>query len=305
MPVIERIAPGQWRSAPWGDDQGLSHEIARWDNAGVAPLARVSIAEIARAGAFTSMPGRRRCTVVLADGGGLRLAVDGVEHALGVGAALRYDGGATVTAALAGPARVWNLIAGDDLAWDVTVATAPIAASWPAGAVVLLALEAGQVTIDGVALEVAHEDTLIATSSLPIRLAVAGRAIVAHLAIAPAAPRGVAAVALAPQVVVELDGAAMTTVAGFHAELARGLGLPPWYGANLDALIDCLTCLDEPAAGMSTLHAPLGGTVVLAVARADAMPEALATALADAIAFVNFRRRERGQPAVVTLAAAR
>lgn len=305
MPVIERVAPGQWRSAPWGDDQGTSHELARWDDGGPGYLARISIAEIARAGRFTALPGRRRCTVVLDDGGGLRLAVDGVEQAVGVGAAVRYDGGATVTATIAGPARVWNLIAAADLAWDVAVASAPLSVTWPAGAVVVTALAAGSITVAGAALELAPDDTVIATSSLPLPVAVEAAAIVAHLALAPSVHRGVAAIAPAPQVVVDLDGTAMTTVAGFHAELARGLGLPSWYGANLDALVDCLTDLDAPAAGLSTVHAPPGGLVVLAVAAADAMPDALATALADAVAFVNFRRRERGLPAVVALAAAR
>lgn len=305
MPVIERIAPRQWRSAPWGDDQGLSHELARWDAGGPGYLARISIAEIARAGRFTALPGRRRCTVVLADGGGLRLTVDGVEHGLGVGAALRYDGAATVAAAIAGPARVWNLIADADLVWDVAVVSAPLTATWPAGVVAVTALASSQLTLDGTALDLAADDTVIATSSLPLRLAVAGPAVVAHLAVAPTLPRGVAAIAPAPQLVVDLDGAAMTTAAGFHAELARGLGLPSWYGANLDALIDCLTDLDAPAAGLSTVHAPPGGLVVLAIAGAEAIPDALATALADAVAAVNYRRRERGLPAVVAIAAAR
>lgn len=36
--------------------------------------------------------------------------------------------------------------------------------------------------------------------------------------------------------------------AGVMAALARGLKLPKWFGANLDALYDCVTDL-EPAAG--------------------------------------------------------
>lgn len=36
--------------------------------------------------------------------------------------------------------------------------------------------------------------------------------------------------------------------AGFHAEIAAALGFPAHYGANLDALWDCLADLPEPTA---------------------------------------------------------
>ena len=37
-----------------------------------------------------------------------------------------------------------------------------------------------------------------------------------------------------------LDGKKMDSRAGLHAELREKLSLPEWYGANLDALNDCL-----------------------------------------------------------------
>lgn len=37
-----------------------------------------------------------------------------------------------------------------------------------------------------------------------------------------------------------LDGARMTDLAAAHAYLKEKLGLPDYYGANLDALYDCL-----------------------------------------------------------------
>lgn len=43
-----------------------------------------------------------------------------------------------------------------------------------------------------------------------------------------------------------IHGAAISDRAQLHALLARGLGLPGYYGKNLDALHDCLTDpLDE------------------------------------------------------------
>ena len=41
-----------------------------------------------------------------------------------------------------------------------------------------------------------------------------------------------------------IDGAAMLSRADAHAELARALELPEYYGANLDALYDCVTAMD-------------------------------------------------------------
>lgn len=41
-----------------------------------------------------------------------------------------------------------------------------------------------------------------------------------------------------------------------HTQLARELGFPAWYGANLDALHDCLTALPEEAC--IVLPAPAG-----------------------------------------------
>ena len=42
-----------------------------------------------------------------------------------------------------------------------------------------------------------------------------------------------------------LDGAAVMGREDLHEKLARGLGLPEWYGGNLDALYDCLTDLED------------------------------------------------------------
>ena len=44
-----------------------------------------------------------------------------------------------------------------------------------------------------------------------------------------------------------IDGAAMTTRDAAHSHLALRLGLPDYYGRNLDALYDCLTDFHEDA----------------------------------------------------------
>ena len=43
-----------------------------------------------------------------------------------------------------------------------------------------------------------------------------------------------------------LDGTAFTSDERLHDELAFKLGLPEWYGRNFDALLDCLSSIDDP-----------------------------------------------------------
>ena len=50
-----------------------------------------------------------------------------------------------------------------------------------------------------------------------------------------------------------IDGARMTTRADAHAELARALDFPDWYGGNLDALWDLTTGM---TADVRLIHAP-------------------------------------------------
>lgn len=42
-----------------------------------------------------------------------------------------------------------------------------------------------------------------------------------------------------------LDGVAFTSDEHLHSELAFKLGLPQWYGRNFDALLDCLSSIDN------------------------------------------------------------
>lgn len=42
-----------------------------------------------------------------------------------------------------------------------------------------------------------------------------------------------------------IDCGGIATKAELHEHIAEALDFPSWYGANLDALMDCLTDLDE------------------------------------------------------------
>ena len=90
----------------------------------------------------------------------------------------------------------------------------------------------------------------------------------------------------------------------FHNVFARAFGFPEFYGRNMNAWIDCMTSLDEPEAGMSNVHAPPGGVVVMELSDATDLalrqPE-LFEAIVDCAAFVNYRKLEVGENAVIAL----
>ncbi len=280
-PALQVIEPSSLRTAAWGAGQGTTHEIARWPAEGPGYAARLSVAEIVAPGPFTSLPGYARWLAVLDDGGGLVLTIAGQRWRGARGAAVRFDGADEVTAALAGPARVCNLIVRADVTWSATWIAQAETREALAGVTAIHAPTAAEVSIDGAPHALDAGATLIATSAQPFALALRAPAVLVHLDLDLAAP------VPATSAVVTVDGAAMTTAAAMHAELARGFGFPAWYGHNLDALLDCLSSLDEP--GMSTLALAPGATVTLAITAAAAMPASLYHALLDLIAAANDR----------------
>jgi hypothetical protein len=106
-------------------------------------------------------------------------------------------------------------------------------------------------------------------------------------------------------VVVRLDCNRITDRDSFHTVFAEVFGFPAFYGRNMDAWIDCMSWLDEPGSGMTTVIAPPGGVVTLQLDRVDKFaarcPELFA-ALVECAAFVNWRRSSQGESAVLALA---
>jgi RNAse (barnase) inhibitor barstar len=90
----------------------------------------------------------------------------------------------------------------------------------------------------------------------------------------------------------------------FHDVFKEAFGFPDFYGRNMSAWIDCLTSLDSPDDGMTTVHAPEEGVVVLELEHAgdfaERCPE-LYAAVVESAAFVNHRRLENGERAVLAL----
>lgn len=105
-------------------------------------------------------------------------------------------------------------------------------------------------------------------------------------------------------VLVRIDTTRIRDWASFHDVFSETFGFPDFYGRNMDAWIDCMTSLDDPAAGMSTIHAPKGGVLTLQLDGVDGFAERCPEqyrAVIDCCAFVNWRRIEVGEPAVLAL----
>jgi RNAse (barnase) inhibitor barstar len=105
--------------------------------------------------------------------------------------------------------------------------------------------------------------------------------------------------------IIRIDARRLTDAAGLHAVMSEVFGFPASYGKNLDALVDCLTHLDDWKAGMSRVQVTPGDVVVLVIEHVAGLGKKAAeqvSALVDAVAFVNWRRLERGQPALLAMA---
>lgn len=104
--------------------------------------------------------------------------------------------------------------------------------------------------------------------------------------------------------IVTIDLARVTDWDTFHAVFAESMGFPGFYGKNMDAWIDCMTYVDDRDAGMSRVTVEPGEVLTLQLESIDGFatrcPEQYA-ALIECTAFVNWRRIETGDNAVLAL----
>lgn len=107
------IKPDQFLTQPWKNGGGVTHEIARAEDAGRL-LWRLSIAEVATDGPFSAFPGLTRILTVI-EGTGLHLHTpDARLDALPL-KPVRFSGDTPIDSRLIdGPVRDFNLI------WDAT-----------------------------------------------------------------------------------------------------------------------------------------------------------------------------------------
>jgi hypothetical protein len=104
--------------------------------------------------------------------------------------------------------------------------------------------------------------------------------------------------------VVKLDTRRIIDWDSFHRIFQELFGFPAVYGRNMDAWIDCMTSLDEPRAGLSSIHVPQGEVLVLQLDHVSDFPSRCPeqyAAIIECAAFVNWRRIEVGYNAVLAL----
>lgn len=79
----------------------------------------------------------------------------------------------------------------------------------------------------------------------------------------------------------------------FHQVFKIALGFPGFYGANMDAWIDCMSYIDDPTSEMTRYTVKSGQTVIIELINADNFKtkhENIYFTLLDCIALVNRRK---------------
>jgi len=103
---------------------------------------------------------------------------------------------------------------------------------------------------------------------------------------------------------VSIDCAKICDWDSFHDEFAKVFGFPDFYGRNMAAWVDCMTSLDEPDHGMTRIHAAKDNVLTMQLENVAPFREQhpdLYAAIIECAAFVNWRRIEVGEPAVLAI----
>ena len=104
--------------------------------------------------------------------------------------------------------------------------------------------------------------------------------------------------------VITIPAEQITDWDSFHSVFQVALGFPEFYGRNMNAWIDCLTYIDDPPSGMTSVSVAAGELITLRIDDAPSFqrrcPEQY-NALIECVAFVNYRRIETGDAPVLTL----
>jgi hypothetical protein len=101
--------------------------------------------------------------------------------------------------------------------------------------------------------------------------------------------------------IVRINADRLTTWSSFHDTFAEAFGFPSYYGRNMNAWIDLMTDLEGGTSDVKVHASPTDPTVIR-VDNVDAMPAEIFQALVECAAFVNWRRLETGDPAMLILA---
>jgi hypothetical protein len=103
--------------------------------------------------------------------------------------------------------------------------------------------------------------------------------------------------------IITLDGRKIAE--SFHDYFAEEFGFPDFYGRNMDAWIDCITYLDDPAARMcSHIFIQPGEQIIFHINHIKFLKTTNPKAYDDLIectAFVNYRRIDGGGTPLIYL----
>lgn len=118
---------------PWANGGGITYEVARWPDGPGDFVWRLSVAEVATEGPFSSYPGVDRTLVLLS--GGMRLVIDDLAHELVPGSPIAFTGDSRVSAELTdGPTMDFNVMSRQGaVSATVEVVTGPEVQLDPAG----------------------------------------------------------------------------------------------------------------------------------------------------------------------------
>lgn len=98
--------------------------------------------------------------------------------------------------------------------------------------------------------------------------------------------------------VVEIPTDRINDAESFHDVFAEILGFPDFYGRNWAAWVDCMSSLDEPDHGMTSVTVEKGEVLTLKLSSYPSFRERCPDLLNDLLeeaAFVNWRQIEAGR----------
>ena len=72
--------------------------------------------------------------------------------------------------------------------------------------------------------------------------------------------------------IVRIDGSRISDWESFHDVLSEVMGFPEFYGRNMNAWIDCMTSLDEPLDGLTSIHATGAATLTIHISNTNVIP---------------------------------
>lgn len=174
---MRRLTWADYREMPWANGRGTTVEILREADAEGLRL-RLSMANVVEDGPFSALPGIDRVLVLL-DGPGFTLTVDGAAHTVVPLSPLRFSGDAAAAAqGVTAPSRDFNVMSrrgGPSPAVCVLHAGEAISAA----RTLVFALGAGEVEAEGQEVRLAARDLLDAAGQ--VRLVSGGPAIAVGL----------------------------------------------------------------------------------------------------------------------------